>query len=560
VRMRDGVVLRGELLRPAGDARVPVLIYRTPYGAKDAVRSDGLYARAVERGYAVLVQNVRGRYESDGKFRPYQQEGKDGYDTIEWAAAQPWSSGVVGMIGLSYPAAAQWLAAIESPPHLRAMAPAMTFASPRQFFYSGGVFDGSWMSWIWYNIAPDERRKGGLAGPTADDEASVQWPAVRSRILGHLPLLELPDFRDVAPWYYDWLRHEPTDPWWEWAEIRGKYARTDAAVLNISGWHDEAYGPHGAITNFVGLAEARVGRPLRARLIVGPWPHGLRGMRRDSVGERVVTPSARMDYDETVLRWMDHHMRDSANGVDREPPVRVFVMGENQWREGDRWPLPGTTSKTFYLLRRAGLGESAPAATDAKSTFVSDPANPVTDTYAERAGAHDYRDLGNRPDVLTFETEPLEAPMRVIGAMTARIHLSSDAPDADLWVKVLDVAPDGSAFNLMSPGLDVIRASYRDTTAGRQLLEPRRVYELVLRDLYTANTFKRGHRVRVHLAATFFPNFSRNLHTGELETTSSRMRTARLTIHHDRRYPSRLIMPVVPDDSSCGAPTCQSTP
>jgi putative CocE/NonD family hydrolase len=179
------------------------------------------------------------------------------------------------------------------------------------------------------------------------------------------------------------------------------------------------------------------------------------------------------------------------------------------------------------------------------SSFVSDPAKPVTDPYPERSGAHDYRALASRPDVLMFETSPLAEDVEVIGTMTAEIFLSADAPDTDLWVKVFDVAPDGTAWNLMSPGLDVIRASYRDTTAGRQLLKPRNVYMLRLGDLMTANEFKKGHRIRVVLSTTFFPHFSRNLHTGELETTSSTMRKARIIIHHDARYSSRLILPVM---------------
>ena len=169
----------------------------------------------------------------------------------------------------------------------------------------------------------------------------------------------------------------------------------------------------------------------------------------------------------------------------------------------------------------------------------------MIDPFAERSGAHDYRELASRKDVLTFETPPLETDTEVIGAIEALIHLSTDARDTDLWVKVMDVAPDGTTYNLMNPGLDLIRASYRDTTT-RSLLTPNRVYPLRLTNLLTANTFKKGHRIRVYLSTTFFPHFSRNLHTGELETTSARMRTARITVHHDTRYPSMIILPVLP--------------
>jgi putative CocE/NonD family hydrolase len=552
--MRDGVMLRGYLVLPAGTGPFPVVVYRTPYGVKRTVETSKLFKKAVERGYAVIAQDVRGRYESDGEYLAYQQEGRDGYDTIEWAARQPWSNGSVATVGGSYPGAVQWFAAMESPPHLKAMVPANTYASPRQFFYSGGVWDGSWVSWVWHNIAPDARRRRGLPGATTYEEAERQWATDGSRIQHHLPLLELPDLEPVAPWYYEWLRHPPTDLWWDWAEVRGKYGRTNAAVLNLSGWHDEAYGPHGATTNFAGLAAARAPGAPRATLIVGPWAHANVWMTRAVIGERETGPDAAIDYEETVMRWLDHHVRGIENGVEREAPVRVFVMGANRWRESDRWPLPGVVPDTLYLVSAAilkdgrtlgRLAETPPSHGLPWSSFVSDPANPVTDPYPERSGAHDYRALALRTDVLTFETPPLAADVEVVGAMTAEIFLSADAPDTDLWIRVFDVAPDGTAWNLMSPGLDVIRASYRDTTAGRQLLAPGKVYLLRLGDLLTANQFKKGHRIRVNISTTFFPHFSRNLHSGELEMTSSRMRKARVNIHHDARYPSRLILPVM---------------
>jgi len=252
-----------------------------------------------------------------------------------------------------------------------------------------------------------------------------------------------------------------------------------------------------------------------------------------------------------VLRWMDRYVRDLDNGVDREPPVRVFVMGDNRWREADRWPIPGTRSDTLYLSAPAEgsrIGELSARRPDSRrptSAYVANPAKPVTDPYADRSGAHDYRELASRSDVLTFETPPLANDVEVVGAIAAEVYLAADAPDADLWVKVLDVAPDGTAYNLMAPGSDVIRASYRDRTARRSLLEPRRVYLLRLPGLLTGNTFKQGHRIRVHVMSSFAPNYARNLQTGASETQSARTRSARITIHHDARHPSRIILPVV---------------
>jgi len=551
VPMRDGVVLRADVWRPAAEGKFPVLVYRTPYNRKPATRSTTVQ-RAVERGYAVVIQDVRGRYASGGEFDPYRQEGRDGYDTIEWAARQSWSNGAVGTFGLSYPGAVQWLAAMERPPHLKAMVPAMTFSTPHNFFHSGGVFDMSWIGWIWNNIAPDARARKNLPGPKTGREAREVWATDRVRMQQHLPLGELPDLKEIAPWYYEWMQHPPGDPWWDWCELRNKYDRVDAAVLNLSGWYDEAYGPEGALTNFLGLVAARKGPDSRTKLVIGPWVHGVGATAEARAGDRQFAPSARIEYDELVLRWLDRYVRGIQNGVDTEKPVRVFVMGADEWREAERWPLPGTQFTPLYLAaaaeneKRGRLRWEAERKPEASTSFVSDPANPLTDPHPPYSGAHDYREFEKRPDVLVFDSDPLERDLEVTGFITAEIYLSSDAPDTDLWVRLMDVAPDGTAFNLMSAGLDVLRASYRKGGPQRELLRPGRVYRLRLPNLVTSNLFRQGHRLRVQISATFFPHFSRNLHTGELETVSARMQTATLRIHHDRRYPSRLLLPVIP--------------
>src|SRR6266446_7770007 len=332
--MRDGVALRADILLPSAEGKFPALIYRTPYGKHFALQEYKTFEKAVARGYAVVVQDVRGRYASGGEFVAYQNEGRDGYDTIEWVAKQSWCDGNVGTFGLSYPAAVQWLAAVEDPPHLKAMIPAMTFSTPRNFFYSGGVFDGSWLDWIWFNIAPDARRRKNLPGPQTVKEAASSWKMERARLQNFLPMADLPDLKQVAPFYYEWLAHPPADPWWDWAELRGKYSRVRAAVLNISGWYDEAYGPDGATTNFNGLREARKDeRDRRTATIIGAWTHGELG--RSKAGEREFGKSAAVDYDEIILRWMDHYLKNVDTEVGKEKPVRIFVMGDNVWRGED---------------------------------------------------------------------------------------------------------------------------------------------------------------------------------------------------------------------------------
>jgi uncharacterized protein len=550
VPMRDGIILRADLLLPATSGRFPTLVYRTPYGKQFALKEGSMFEKAVARGYAVVIQDVRGRYASEGDFLPYQNEGRDGYDTIEWAARQPWSDGNVGTFGLSYPGAVQWLAAVENPPHLKAMVPAMTFSTPRNFFYSGGVFDGSWLDWIWFNIAPDARRRKNLAGPQTRKYVVASWKQEHERMQNFLPLRDLPDLKQVAPFYYEWLSHPAADPWWDWAELRNKYDRVHAAVLNFSGWYDEAYGPDGATTNFNGLLAARHGeKNPRTRTIIGPWTHG--GQEETKSGERDFGPSSAIDYDELILRWMDHYIRGIENGVDREKPVRIFVMGDNAWRDEDSWPLARAKETSFFMnaesaSARAGSLDPTPLAPSARtSEFVSDPAHPLTDPYTSY-GAHDYRTFAGREDVLVFDTAPLSADTEVTGPIRAQIYVAADVRDFDLWVRLLDVAPDGTAFNLMSPGLDVLRASYRNASLQPKLLTPGKIYLLRLDRLLSSNVFRVGHRIRVQISGAFFPHFSRNLQTGESEIVTSRTQIGHIRVYHDAEHSSRLVLPVVP--------------
>lgn len=527
VPMRDGAVLRADLYRPAGDGRFPVLVFRTPYGKHNAAESDGIHRKAVERGYAVVLQDVRGRYASGGHFDPYRQERRDGYDTIEWAAAQAWSNGRIGTYGLSYPGAVQWLAALERPPHLVAMAPAMTFSSPRRFFYMNGIFDRSWLPWIYQYVAPDARRRLGMP-EGADAEAS--WHEVADEFQSFLPLRDLPWLRKEAPYYFEWLAHPPEDPWWDWAELRGNYDLVSAAVLNLSGWYDDAYGVEGAATNHNGLMQSRAGKPPRSHLVLGPWVHGGPSTMSSRSGELDFGPGAAVDYDGLVLDFHDHYVRGIANRFATDPPVRYFVMGANQWRDSDRWPPP---PERFHEIPLGG----------ARGAMTADPKRPVVDPHAA-PGAHDYRALTARDDVLTFESEPLAQALTVAGEVTAEIHASCDCRDFDLWVRLQDVHPGGAAYNVTSPGNDVIRASYREPGKGVQPLVPGQVYALRWVQAPAGIRFDVGHRIRVQVSATFDPHLSRNLQTGESEVTSAESRPARITIHHGAAHASRVSLPV----------------
>jgi len=548
VPMRDGVVLRADLYRPAAGGRFPVLVFRTPYDRSDTSGSSRLIREALNRGYAVVLQDVRGRYGSAGVFEAYAQEGKDGYDTIEWAAHQPWSNGAVGTFGLSYPAAVQWLAAIEHPPSLKAMVPAMTFSTPETFWYSGGVWDGSWLDWTWLNIAPDLRRRLGVAGPRTEVEAATAWKREGPAARRHRPMLTLPDFQGVAPWYYEWMRHPPKDPWWSWATIEGRYSDVTAAVLNLSGWFDEMYGPSGAVENYRGLVEARPGDP-RTSLILGAWSHGVGPVESPMAGDRDFGTDAALDYTGTVLGWMDRYVK--GDTLSRQPAVRVFVMGSNRWRTADRWPIPGTHADTLYLEssskgRPGRLVERPPQTRSSQTLIHSDPARPVTDPFDGRAGAHDYRNLTAERGVAVFETLPLQQPLDIIGRVDAELSVSASVPDFDVWVQLYDVAPDGTAWNLSSPGTALQRASYRDGGRTRHLVKKNQTVRLRLDRLFTANRFLTGHRLRVVISPAFYPLFSVNPQTGAQEFESDSIRAGEIRIQHSAAFVSRIILPVVP--------------
>jgi putative CocE/NonD family hydrolase len=462
----------------------------------------------------------------------------------------------VGTFGLSYPGAVQWLAAVERPPSLKAMVPAMTYATPESFWYSGGVWDGSWLDWTWWSIAPDLRRRLGAPGPRTDAEVSAAWKRDGIGARRHRPMLTMPHFLGIAPWYYEWMRHPPRDPWWDWATLEGRYDEVGAAVLNLSGWFDEPYGPQGAIGNYSGLVQARAPGPSRARLILGPWTHGVDAVESRVAGDRDFGPAAAIDYTATVLRWMDRHLKGDSGPEDSardSAQVRVFVMGANRWREANAWPIPGTRPDTLHLHGPASagvpgtLGTAGEASGRGESVIHSDPADPLTDPYDGAYGAHDYKNLPGREGVVVFETAPFANEWELIGRVVAELEVSATVPDYDLWLQVYDVAPDGTAWNLASHGTGLLRASYREGGPERRSIPEGDVVRLRIDGPFTANRFRPGHRLRVALSAAFFPLFSVNPQTGAQEFESDSSRAGEIRIHHSEGRSSLVILPRAPD-------------
>lgn len=522
-----------------------MILIRTPYG-KQGYREDSLTRKAVERGFAVFVQDVRGRYASDGEFDPYRQEGRDGYDTVEWIAAQPWSNGRIGTSGLSYPGAVQWLLAVEAPPHLVCMFPAMCFSSGRQFFTFSGVWDLSWIPWTANNIAPDIRRRKNLPGPKSDAEAREQWRREGRAALRHVPLDTLPLLKGVADFYFEWLDHPDDGSFWDFANIEAKHDRVRVPAFNFSGWHDEGYGPVGATRNFMGMRRrGSTEAAKQQRLVIGPWVHGEPAPTSRKVGDVDFGAAAGLDYDALVLDWCDWHLRGIDRGIAKQPPVRVFVMGANRWRESEEWPIAGTTTRAFYLRAGGRLTLQAPAVSEAADHYTFDPNDPVEDPHYDAGlGPRDQRAIERRRDVLTFTTDSLADDLEIIGNIEIHLWIASTAPDTDFVARVLHVTPDGSAWNLMSPTLEVIRARYRDNERELEPLDPGKPYELVLRWGMTGNLFRTGDRIRLHVTSSFFPHLDRNPNTGGPVPHEERLVPARQTIFHDAARPSRVILPV----------------
>jgi uncharacterized protein len=358
-------------------------------------------------------------------------------------------------------------------------------------------------------------------------------------------MLDLPQLRGVSPWYFEWMQHPPGDAWWDPVRLTGRYDRVQAAVLNLSGWFDEMYGPSGAVENYEAAGDA---------LILGPWTHGAGSVQSRKAGERDFGADAALDYDGTVLGWLDRHLR--GDSTPAPPPVRVFVMGANHWRSADRWPWPGVRADTMYLRgageqgsRGAGhpgsLARKAPGPRSGETVLASDPAHPVRDPFGGRFGAHDYRGLRPGPGIAVFETAPFRKATEIIGRVTIELAASASVPDFDLWAQLYDVAPDGTAWNLSTPGTAVQRASYRSGGPERKPVAPGETVRLRMDRLVTANRFLSGHRLRVVITPAFAPVFSVNPQTGGLELDSDSVRAGEIRLGHSAARSSWIVLPVV---------------
>jgi hypothetical protein len=555
MKTRDGVTLRADIYRPAGDGKYPVLLQRTPY---DKINAAEFARRAVTHGFMVVVQDVRGRYASEGDWYPFRYETQDGFDTVEWAATLPKSNGKVGMFGGSYVGATQMLAAIGHPPHLAGICPVVTASNYHEnWTYQGGAFE-QWFNESWTaGLAQDTMNRAVHQGTNALVGSSV------------LPLKQFPIFnlqigpgstsftRKLAPYFLDWLDHPAYDAYWQQWSIEEQFELIQVPALTIAAWYDIFQG--GSLRNFTGL-KARAGNDAARRgqrLLVTIGGHAGNGRKIGSVD---FGPAAE-DYDENTitLEWYDYLLQGKLNRFGAGKPVRIFVMGQNRWRDEDSWPLERAV-QTRYYLHSGGKANSASgdgslsasaARTEAPDTYTYDPANPVPtvggplccDSLHLVPGPRDQQDVEARPDVLVYTTLPLDEDLEVTGPVTLDLYAKSSAVDTDFTAKLVDVAPNGFAQNLTE---GILRARYRESTAKAKPLAPGNVYRLKIDLWSTSNVFLKGHKIRLEVSSSNFPRFDRNLNTGKDDATDANLVKAANTILHDPQHPSALILPVVP--------------
>jgi uncharacterized protein len=536
VPMRDGTELSADVYRPKGPGRFPVIINRTPY-TKTGSNILKLAQYFVPHGYVVIAMDVRGRGDSDGKFEPYRNDGQDGYDTIEWCAAQEWSTGKVGTLGGSYNGRIQWLTAVKQPPHLTTM---IVLASPSDPFVEWPTGQPLPADISWYHFT---------AGHVLQNMEAVDW----KKLYEHLPLITMDEAmgRPNRLWKQE-VEHSKLDSWWEDLRYQNKFDRVHVPVLNISGWYDDEQV--GTPLNFMGVTKNGPRDVRRSqKLLVGPWPHAINSSTK--LGTLDFGPTAVIDMNAAWLRWYDYWLKGIYNGVKNEPPVRVFIMGENVWRDENEWPMARTQFTKYYLhsnghantLSGDGSLSTAVPATEPNDAYDYDPAKPVefiTDpSFAQIGGPDDYRTVEQRADVLVYTSEAIAQDTEVCGPIRVQLSASSSARDTDFMAKLIDVWPNGFAQRLND---GMVRARFREGMDKPSLIEPGRVYTYDLDLWNTCQLYRAGHRIRLEIASSAFPKYDRNLNTGEALGQTTRMQVAQQKIYHDQQRLSYVILPIVP--------------
>jgi putative CocE/NonD family hydrolase len=553
--MTDGVDLAADIFRPASPGRYPVILMRTPYGKLlwPLTSASGGDALAFAReGYVVVVQDCRGTGESGGVFRGLKDDGPDGAETIAWAASQSWSNGRVAMIGGSYLAGAQLLAASEAPPSLGAITPYVT--SGWEARHQGGAFRLA-ISLAWcasMALAVLNRQDRANADNTAQRER-VDW--ILADLHGACRHLPLTDFVGISPWFEAsfgaLLQYPNADDFFRSGATAEHLKAIRTPGLHIAGWNDflldNSLRVFEALRHNAATEHARENQ----RLIVTPWGHGPTG---EVIGDVWLGPNAQLDFFGVQLEWFDAWLKDAQLDGDR---VRIFVQGVNKWRGESDWPISRARPDRWYLHAGGELSRDPPHETP-PAEYMYDPSDPVPTTSGQAAplgadgafaaGPRDRRKLHRRPDVLLYVSDVLPQDYEVTGMVRATLHVATSALDTDFTVTLIDVLPDGRSLGLTD---GILRLRYREGLDAAQLAEPGRIYEIEVDMVATSNVFLAGHRIAVEISSSNFPRFDRNPNHGDdiAEATESDFVIARQKIYQDADHASYVTLPHVPSSS-----------
>ena len=557
--MRDGIQLKVDIFRPKADGPFPAILQQTPYNKNGQV---GRARDFAARGYVVINVDSRGRFESGGEWDPFSPKHKtDGYDLVQWIAEQPWCSGNVGTYGLSYMGWTQWWTASQAPPALKAIVPEV---APPDHFYNCPYQNGIFVCWMIDWAGATSGRLPHRAGPGGYGGFAVN----REEAYDRLPYIDFDKTRNYKPndWWRKWILQNTadTDYWRAIAyQTPESYANVKVPSLAVSGWFDANFP--GTPMNY--LAMKRYGgtpAARRPRMVIGPWEHIINRHRVAAgvdFGEQAI-----IDWDGYVLRWFDYHLKGIDNGVLQDPPVHVFVMGRNEWRAAQDWPLPQTQYVKYYLRSGGqanssdgdGLLSTDPPGDEPRDQYVYDPHNPTPSapfTNGHIDGPRDISKSAMRSDVLVYDTPVLTEDVEVVGPITARLFAATSGRDTDWMIRLADVDPDGRSLFL---GEGVMRARHRDPELDGAFnphklstLEPNQPYEYRI-DFWrpTGNVFARGHRIRIEISSSYYPYYLRNPNTDEDNIgLATRFQIAKQQIFHDAAQPSHVVLPVIPAEN-----------
>ena len=553
-RMRDGVVLRADVYRPTDTASSPVLLMRSIYNKAAATPFGHAHpAWFAAKGYMVVIQDTRGRYASDGDFYPFQSEMNDGYDTVQWASQLAGSSGGVGMMGLSYLGATQLLAAVTRPPSLKSIAPAFTAS---QYYdgwtYNGGAFAMAFAS-FWANLLAME-----TAARTDDRDAYAELAGSLRDAPSWFSNLPAPGTgaltRQRAPYYFDWIEHSTYDEYWKRWSIDEDYSRVDVSAIHLGGWYDIFLT--GTVKNFLGIQALGGSEATRRRqkLLIGPWTHG----PWSPVGRMGAEGPATRDVDDWLLRWFDHTLKGVENGV-LDSPVTIFSV-DGTWQDLDGWP-PSNTRNEEWFLHSAGRAQSKfgdgvldrnPPGDEPPDIFVYSPASPIPSLGGHSCCADAITPMGPAdqhaaevsPMVLVYTSDALSADMDLMGNVTLKLHMATTVRDTDFTARLCVVDESGKSVNLQE---GIVRARYRDSLSSPALLEPGKIYELLI-DLGPIGAhIPANSSLRIDISSSDFPQWDRNLNTGGAPLLEPEMAglVATQSVFHSRTYPTSVSLPVM---------------